>query len=142
MAKIKYIHRKEEFRGGKFWYVSIDIAPHKYVKTFSDANYGTKDDALQAAIEYRDTIMEDIGLLLVEDRKIYNNIKTTNSSGVNGVSKSGNYYHAYIQITPYQRKAAKFSISKYGEDLAFKRAVMWRKGMELVVYGQSKIADF
>jgi len=141
MAKLKYIHRKEEFKVGLYWLVIIDIAPKKYVKTFSDSNYGSKEAALEKAIQFRDKIVQKEGLILVEDRQVHNNKKSTNTSGVNGVSKSTGIYYAYIQVSPYKRKCRKFSIAKYGEEVAFRKAVAWRKGMELIVYGHSRIKD-
>ncbi|MBU2645351.1 hypothetical protein KKI24_11650 [bacterium] len=141
MEKHKYIHRKEEPGANFCWVVQLECTPTKHLKIFSDSRYGGKESALEKAIQYRDKIIRKEGLILVENRRVHNNRKSTNTTGVNGVSKSSGFYHAYIHESPYKRKAAKFSISKYGEDLAYKRAVMWRKGMELVVYGQSRIAD-
>ena len=141
MAKLKYIHRKEGFKIGYYWIVSIDIAPNKYIKTFSDAKYGGKEIALEEAIQYRDKIIQQDGLILIEGRVVHNNKKSTNTSGVNGVSKSSGNYYAYIYESPYKRKIRKFSIAKYGEEIAFRKAVAWRKGMELIVYGHSRIKD-
>ncbi len=135
----KYIYRREIPGEAYSWLVSLLCSPNHDRQSFSDSKHGGKEGALAKAIEYRDRVIKDAGLVLVEDRKIYNNKKTTNSTGVNGVCCSSGYYHAYIYPEPWKRKAKKFSISKWGEELAFQKAVAWRKGMELIIYGQSRI---
>jgi hypothetical protein len=111
-GRIQTIHRKEGFRVGNFWYVSIDIVPCKYVKTFSDPNCGSKEAALGEgskeaalgeAIEYQDNTIRKEGLILVENRRVHNNRKSTNKSGIKGVSRNHGDFYAYIQVDPYIR---------------------------------------
>ena len=132
----KYISRV-----GKHWLVSIECAESKHRPMFPDSKYGGKEESFAKAIEYRDKMIEEEGLIFVEDRKVFNNIKSNNTSGINGVSRNCGHYHAQISVKPRQKKFKKFSINKWGEEVAFKKAVAWRKGMELVVYGHSRIKD-
>jgi len=46
-----------------------------------------------------------------------------------------------MQESFYKKKVRKFSIAKYGEEIASRKAVAWRKVMELKINGHSRIKD-
>lgn len=99
----------------------------KYGKFFADRIHGQPKNALQAARNWRDALLEEIA-----DRARVCERSRRNNSGVVGVSKitviasNGNSYH-FWQATwspaPGQRRCVKFSIRRYGDREAFQLAV-------------------
>jgi len=112
------------------WQVRMQRRGVKYGKFFSDRGYGHPERALLAARQWRDALLEE----LAEHARICERSRR-NSSGVVGVSKvtvvaaNGNSYH-FWQATwspaPGQRRCVKFSIKRYGDREAFRRAVQAR----------------
>ncbi len=109
------------------WQVRLQRRGIKYGKFFADRSHGHPDRALQAAVRWRDKLLEK-----VTDRARICELSLRNSSGVVGVSKitvvssNGNSYH-FWQATwspaPGQRRCVKFSIKRYGDNEAFQLAV-------------------
>ena len=59
---------------------------------------------MEKAIQYRDKIIKKDRLMHVEDRRVHNNKKTTNTSVVNGVSRRSGNFFMYIEVSSYKRK--------------------------------------
>ena len=67
--------------------------------------------------------------------------KTTNNTGINGVSISAGSCHAIISNNRGKKLTCKFSINKYGEDEALRLATKWRRERELEIYGDTQISE-
>ncbi len=107
-----------------------------YVKHFTDGVYGGKRKALAAAIAYRDHIIAQYPPLTLKE--FCSVIKRNNRSGISGVCRYAPreprqdgelrwYWIATWSPVPGKTKQIKFSVDRYGEEGAFKRAVRARK---------------
>lgn len=114
------------------YYVRLNWRGTQYAKFFSDKKYGGKQKALKAAEAYFDELDEKMPL----DSQV-GRMTVRNSSGIVGVSrtKSASRGHSYEYWqarwgSGAERKSAKFSIQKYGEDKAKQLAISARKAWE------------
>jgi hypothetical protein len=131
----KYIYRVDDLDSGHGWHLKIQIGDEVICnRMFRDNRYGTAANALKIAKEEKKRHLELHKLPHAEGRRFRKKLHVANTSGVNGVSLSGEYYHSYISVEPNKTKRRKFSVNKYGEKLAFQLAVEWRKEMEAEVY--------
>lgn len=114
------------------YYVRLTWRGCQYAKFFSDKKYGGKQEALAAAERYFDELDEQMPL----DSQV-GRMSVRNRSGVVGVSRtksvSRGHYYEYWQArwgSGNQRKSAKFSIHKYGEEQARELAIKARQAWE------------
>jgi hypothetical protein len=114
------------------WQVRLQRRGVKYAKYFGDSVFGSPSRALQAARIWRNDLLREIEAL--ELARICTR-SARNSSGVVGVSKvtvvtNGSTYE-FWQATwspePGRRRCVKFSIRRYGDQEAFRLAVVARK---------------
>jgi hypothetical protein len=108
-----------------------------YFRSFSDRTYGGKNKALAAAKRYRDEILSKYPPMTL--RAYCSILKRNNKSGISGVCryvinendpKGGEprpYWIARWSPAPRKSKLKKFSVKKYGEEEAFRLAVLARK---------------
>ncbi len=119
------------------WRVTVQRRSRIYVQSFSDGRYGGSQQALLAAKAYRDELIASHPPL---SKPVYCGIlKRTNRSGVSGVTRSDrweNYkgrrvrrlnWEAQWPIEYCRSRHKKFSILKYGEEGAYRRALKARK---------------
>lgn len=131
----KYIYRIDDLDAGHGWLLKIQIGGEIICdRIFRDNRYGTASNALENAKEEKKRYLKLLDMPHAEGRRFRKKLHVANTSGVNGVSLSGGYYHSYIPVEPNKTKRRKFSINKYSEKLAFQLAVEWRKEMEAEVY--------
>ena len=111
------------------WQVRLQRRGVKYAKFFSDSVHRDPDTALMVARKWRDDLIQEISR---EEQARICRSSPRNSSGVVGVSKikvqaSNGAVYEFWQATwspqPGVRKAAKFSIKRHGNEVAFKLAV-------------------
>lgn len=114
------------------YYVRLTWRGTQYAKFFSDKKYGGARGALQAAEQYFDQLDEQMPLDSQAGR-----MSVRNSSGIVGVSRtkstSRGHRYEYWQArwgSGDDRKSAKFSIHKYGEEQAKQLAINARKQWE------------
>ena len=118
------------------WVVTISRKGKKHFKSFSDARHGNKNKALAAAKEYRDEILSRYSPQTLKE--YCSIVKRNNRSGISGVSRyaqkepdnDGNlrwYWVASWSPEPGKTKKVKFSVKKYGEEEAFRKAVQARE---------------
>jgi AP2 domain len=114
------------------YYVRLTWRGTQYAKFFSDKKYGGKRKALKAAEQYFDELDEQMPLESQVGR-----MSVRNSSGIVGVSrtKSSSRGHRYEYWQAWwgsggDRRSAKFSINKYGEDKAKELAIQARQKWE------------
>lgn len=120
------------------WLVRLQRNGKSYSRFFGDGKYGGTAEALDAAREFRDALLEKLPAVY---RTIHaKRVTIRNSSGVVGVcrviredSKGARYefWQATWSPAPGARKTAKFSIRRYGDEEAFKLARAAReKGLQ------------
>ena len=120
------------------WLVTIQRRGVIYRRHFSDGTYGGKQRSFVVAKEFRDKIIEKHPPLSM--REYSNIVKSNNRSGVVGVcrycssetrklspSKQRWFWVASWPLPSGKRKRVKFSVKKYGEDVAFRMALKARR---------------
>jgi hypothetical protein len=118
------------------WKVVIrrrNVSSHKY---FSDKLFGNKAAALQAAIAYRDKLLQEIS---GADYSLWRRElkRPTNTSGIVGVARyvtpaeknraERPFWQAFWKDADGKRRSRSFSITLYGEDGARERACEARR---------------
>ncbi|MDP1676256.1 MAG: AP2 domain-containing protein [Bacteroidota bacterium] len=132
----RYILRREN-NSTRGWEVRIRRTKGNVLELFSDSMYGGKNKALQKAKKFRDLVLkkipklnrkeivnlpkknnleEGVGISLVRQKSVRNNKSYTHL-----------FYQAYWSPAKGVHKSRKFSISKYGKQLAYKLAAVARK---------------
>ena len=132
----RYILRREN-NSTHGWEVRIRRTKGNVLELFSDSMYGGKNKALQKAKKFRDLVLkkipklsrkeivnlpkknnleEGVGISLVKQKSVRNNKTYTHL-----------FYQAYWSPATGVHKSRKFSIAKYGKQLAYKLAVAARK---------------
>jgi hypothetical protein len=128
------------------WIVTIQRRNQTWRRAFSDRSYGGKSKALTAAKAFRDQILR---LHPPMSRAEYCQIKRRNNkSGLPGVCRyvylddndkqrvERGYWLAFWTLAPGKGKRIKFSISRFGERGALKRAMRARKEALAALDGQ------
>jgi hypothetical protein len=128
------------------WIVSVQRRKQIWRRTFSDRSYGGKIKALTAAKTFRDQILSQHPPM---SRAEYCRIKRRNNkSGLAGVCRyiypGGHdrpanqlgYWLAFWTLAPGKGKRIKFSIDRFGERGALKRAMRARKEALAALDGQ------
>lgn len=133
--KYKCISRIDNENNSTFgWEVRIRRNKKQVNKFFSDSSYeNDPHQSLLAAMEIRDALLKQIPKLSRVERA---QLKRKNcSSGIPGVSLTVNrkkykgktyeyrFWQAYWSPEPGKTKSVRFSVSKYGEEEAKRRAV-------------------
>jgi hypothetical protein len=119
------------------WLVTLQRRGRIYHRHFSDNVHGSKKKALQAAKAYRDRLASQ--LLPLTRQEVCCIKKKNNRSGISGVmrvvvleKKRGRlyrrvYWDAQWPIGHGKARHKKFSVKKFGEQGAFRRAVKVRR---------------
>jgi hypothetical protein len=118
----------------------------RYSKLFSDGKLGGRDQALEKASVFRNELYSRLNAIPAKPRcqKIVSKDKR-NQTGVLGVSKLSKtgkndktlvFYSVTWRPKAGSQKCTSFSISKYGEELAFKKAVSLRFEKLKEAYGE------
>jgi len=114
------------------YYVRLNWRGTQYAKFFADKKYGGQQKALKAAEAHFDELDEKMPL----DSQV-GRMSVRNRSGIVGVSRtksaSRGHQYEYWQArwgSGNDRKSAKFSIHKYGEEEAKNLAITARKTWE------------
>ena len=120
------------------WRVSLRRSGKLFVKNFPDRKHGGHAQALQQAIAYRDGILREYPP--TSRVEFANAIRRNNRSGVVGVglvtsrcrkadgtARSVQYWEAILPTQPGKNTKRRFSVSRYGFDLAFELAVKARQ---------------
>ena len=127
------------------WQVRVYRDGKTYSRLFSDRKCGGREEAFQAAAAYRKELAEEVAQLPAAERRrrlIQRN--KGNTSGVVGVSRTfkrdrrGVRHEVYAvswNPEPGVARGTSFSIKRYGEEEAFRRAceLRWTKMRE--IYG-------
>ena len=119
----------------------------RYSKLFSDGKCGGKDAAFKKALVFREDLSKRLAAIQSKPRsqKIVSSDKR-NRTGVLGISKLSKvgkgdkkleFYSVTWRPTKGKQKCTSFSISKYGEELAFRKAVSLRYEKLREAYGDS-----
>lgn len=119
--------------GSYGWQVRMQFRGQKFSRFFADRMHGGEERALIAARKWRDEQWLVLGMI---NSPRTCETSSRNASGVVGVSRvvvrssSGVEYH-FWQATwcpsPGQRQSIKFSIKKYGDQMAYRLAIEARR---------------
>jgi hypothetical protein len=127
------------------WYVRIYKNGKTYSKLYSDNKYGGKDRALLVAQKARVIALEALKELPREPKRRLVKTDRRNKSGIIGVSKTtkinkNGTTSEYFQVTwspePGKVKNRQWSVKKYGEAEAGRRAVEYRQQVMKEIYGE------
>ena len=114
------------------WQVRLQRRGVKYAKYFGDRVYGSHQNAFLAAKEWRDLLLKKIK----EGEKARICTRSSrNRSGVVGVSQvtvltngaEYRFWQATWSPSPGRRRCVKFSVMRYGDQVAFRLAVKARE---------------
>ncbi len=132
-------------KGTHGWYVRIYKSGKTYSKLYSDNKYGGKERALTFAKKAREMALETLKNLPESNSRRLVSHDKRNKSGIIGVSRttktdSMGEKSVYYQVTwspqKGQIKNRQWSVKKYGEDEAFRRAKEFRENVMLEIYGE------
>ena len=126
-----------DYAKAKGWWVRVIKDNVQYSKLFSDGRNSGADNALQAAIDYRDKLLEELFGSATPSRSRPHTSNIQNTSGVIGVShnmrlKRNKYIEeSWIASWMEQGKQRKksFSVKKHGYEGAVKLACELREDM-------------
>ncbi len=108
-------------------------------KSFADKKYGDSDQALQAAIDYRDRVLARSPPARKRERNQM--LRRNNTSGLAGVcrctSRGREYYIAQTLLPDGTRLRKAFSIARHGEQAAMELAAAERQRQLAQVEGSS-----
>jgi hypothetical protein len=118
------------------WLVTVQRRNCVFNRHFTDGVYGGKAKALAAARAYRASLLQRLPALT--KREFCAITKKNNTSGISGVSRHEApgrtptsprqvFWLAQWPIGKRRAKKRKFSVKKYGEDGAFRRAIAARR---------------
>ena len=118
-------------RNDHYWRAQVSCNGQMTIRCFSDSVQGGKRKALQAAIAWRDALLEQIkderAAQFIQLRTV---LRRDNSSGIVGVARyiarevkgdrvlSSVSWHAFWADKDGKRQCRKFSVKKYGEKRA------------------------
>lgn len=132
-------------KGTHGWYVRIYKNGKTYSKLYSDAKYGGRDKALEFAQKARKIALDTLKSLPENNvRRLVSHDKR-NKSGIIGVSRttkqnSQGDTSVYYQVTWSPEKGKiknrQWSVRKYGEEEAFRRAKAFRESVMVHIYGE------
>lgn len=120
------------------WYVRVCFKGKTHSKFFNDEKCNGSEKAFAKALDYRNSLEKTFGKPRTERKVVTQSSKNkTGTLGVRRVFKEGqDYYEVLWNPTPTVIKRSYFSIKRYGEEGAFKKAVRLRKRKEKEIYGK------
>ena len=119
------------------WRVTVQRRKQLFRRDFSDGPHGGREQAFKAAQAYRDTLVQAHAPLSMPAYCAI--LKKTNRSGISGLTRVDRwemskgkrarrlYWEVQWPIENCKAKHRKFSITKYGEEGAYQRALAARE---------------
>ncbi len=139
------ISRHERRPGIWFWSVMFTRQGKRHYKSFYDMHRGGSENALAAAIAWRD---EQLAKISVLTKRAFCQIKrTSNRSGAPGVyfirpnNRPQGSWLARIKLPDGRQRTKAFSVKKYGENRAFKLAVEARRELLELIEDEPFLRD-
>ena len=134
----KDITRVDSFkRNSHGWYVRVRFKGENHAKFFTDSVHGGREKALHAAVRYRNKIEREIGKPRTDRTIIASGHR--NDTGVVGVKRiikgPGEVFEVTWSPEPNVIQRTTVSITKHGEEEAFRRACAIRRQKERKLYG-------
>lgn len=127
------IRRLQVGRGVWCWAVSFSRQGKRYERRFHELKYGGTKRALQVAVAWRDDKLAQAKALQVHE---FCQLKrSNNTSGIPGVHfltparQPEGIWQAKLKLSDGLQMTKSFSVSKYGEQKAFRMAVKARREM-------------
>ena len=128
----RFDYEKEGKAGQHGWWVRLQKNGKKFQNFFNDSKFGGKEEGLKAAKIFRDAVklhLDDLPDINVTHKKARSNSGIVGVSRTEGLYKSkGRRYYRKAWIANWVNEAGKptgtsFSIDKYGEEEAFRKAL-------------------
>ena len=149
MLKMPKSITRMDYKKNTGWYVRVKFRGKEHRKYFGDSAWGGTEEALDAAIQWRDKKERELGKPRT-DRMVIS--KPHDDLGITGVRRTmswtgatdteGNPLPNFTPVyavtwspEPGERKQTSFSVEKYGEEKARKMAIELRKQKEFDIYG-------
>jgi hypothetical protein len=133
-------------KGTHGWYVRIYKNGKTYSKLYSDNKYGGKDRALNFAKKARQIALDTLKSIPDDESRRLVTHDKRNKSGIIGVSRTtktnaDGIKSEYFQVTWSPEKGKiknrQWSVKKYGEEEAFRRAKEFRESVMSEIYGDN-----
>ena len=128
-----------------FWRVAFRRRGKVYARSFYDLKHGGPDQALAAAIAWRDRALAKTKILTI--REFHGQRRSNNTSGVAGVcfirsrAQPLGVWQALIKLPNGRRISKSFSILKHGREQAFRLANAARANMLTLIDEQPYLKD-
>ncbi len=139
------ISRHERRPGISYWLVAFTRQGKLHYKSFYDMGRGGSENALAAAIAWRD---EQLAKISVLTKRAFCQIKrTSNRSGVPGVyfirpkNQPQGSWAARIKLPDGRERTKTFAVKKYGESRAFELAVEARSELLELIEDEPFLRD-
>lgn len=118
------------------WRVSIKRRGDTVTRYFASAHFGGLDAALQAAVAFRDEVNQKFPPLTKREQCAV--LRSSNTSGIPGVFRTTTgEWKARILFADGSCKTRQFSIQRYGEEEAWRKAVQARAELLALVHGHA-----
>lgn len=132
-------------KGTHGWYVRIYKNGRTYSKLYSDSKYGGTDKALNFAKKARQVALETLSSVPDNNQRRLVTHDKRNKSGIIGVSRTTKtnangdvsmYYQVTWSPSKGKIKNRQWSVRKFGEEEAFRRAKEFRESVMQDIYGE------
>lgn len=132
-SRLYAVRRMQISENGWCWCVYIGRRGQPFTRRFYDGVHGGTEKALEAAIAWRNEVMDSVPALTLTE--FCSRVRSNNKSGVPGVRKTFpkrqplGAWVADIKLSDGTKGYRSFSIKRYGHDKAFELAVQARQAM-------------
>lgn len=129
MADLRYITRLDYKRSRGYWVRYKQRSPIGVQKFFSDSKFGGARGALRNAIAFRDALLKK------NPNERYGMLPNPGTLKVYWKTQGPWQYRVWgaeIQIASNERLKRSWSVSKYGEEVAKKKAESWLKAQQKI----------
>jgi hypothetical protein len=120
-------------RHGVGWYARVTFRGKTDSKYFADGSHGGTLAAFDLAVAWRDAREKAVGKPRTD--RLMPGTSSRSRTGIPGVYRSRNSYVVASMPEPGELRREFISVTTYGEEEAFRRAVQLRRKRERAIYG-------
>lgn len=136
LPKAKGVSRIDDpGRHGVGWYARVTFRGKTVSKYFADAKHGGTLDAFDLAVAWRDATEKKVGKPRTD--RLFPATSSRSRTGIPGVYKARQSYVVAWSPEPGGLRREFISITQYGAEEAFRRAVQLRRKRERGLYGRA-----
>lgn len=122
-------------RHGVGWYARVVFMGQTFSKYFADLAHGGTRKAFDKAVKWRNDTEAAVGKPRTD--RLFAMPGVRSQTGIQGVYEQNGKYVAAWTPKPGQTRRKFFSINKYGEQEALRKAINFRRQREREVYGRA-----